>query len=212
MSSRPTCISPATNGSGDVRHRTLDELRKLDAAHHFSLDGVAHPHRGKGLAVPTLAEVVELAPALRLNLDLKPAGSRLVRALWRFIDDRGLHDRVLVASKHHRNVREFRALSRGRVATSASYREVRSFWSAVRLGLARLTKPAFDALQVPPHHRGLTVVDERLVAAAHARGVHVHVWTVDDPEAMLHWAELGVDGVMSDRPTLLGRVLGGARG
>jgi glycerophosphoryl diester phosphodiesterase len=63
------------------------------------------------------------------------------------------------------------------------------------------------AYQVPVRHRGLRVVDERFVARSHATGRHVHVWTVDDPGEMEHLLDLGVDGLISDRPDLLREVL-----
>jgi glycerophosphoryl diester phosphodiesterase len=66
----------------------------------------------------------------------------------------------------------------------------------------------FDALQVPPTWSGLTVVDERLVEAAHRHGIAVHVWTVDAPSEMRRLFALGVDAVMSDRPDLLRGALG----
>ena len=52
------------------------------------------------------------------------------------------------------------------------------------------------------------MVDDRFVAAAHAAGKAVHVWTVDDTESMERLIELGVDGIISDLPTNLCRVLG----
>uniref|UniRef100_UPI0039B82810 glycerophosphodiester phosphodiesterase family protein n=1 Tax=Albidovulum sp. TaxID=1872424 RepID=UPI0039B82810 len=69
-------------------------------------------------------------------------------------------------------------------------------------------RPGFRAVQVPVRHRGLPVVTPGFVRAAHAAGVQVHVWTVDEPAEMARLLDLGVDGIMSDRPTLLAEVLG----
>ena len=59
---------------------------------------------------------------------------------------------------------------------------------------------------MPVGHAGLTVVDRAFVEAAHAHGLHVHVWTIDAPEEMHRLLDLGVDGVMTDRPDLLREV------
>ena len=64
------------------------------------------------------------------------------------------------------------------------------------------------AYQVPERQGDLVVVDERFVAAAHASGKAVHVWTVNDTESMERLLGLGVDGIISDVPTTLCGVLG----
>ena len=49
----------------------------------------------------------------------------------------------------------------------------------------------------------LHVVDRRFVRYAHALGLHVHVWTIDEPEPMNHLLDLGVDGIMTDHIEVL---------
>ena len=86
-----------------------------------------------------------------------------------------------------------------------------TFWLASRLRLERLLRIPYDALQVPVRYGSRTVVDRRLVEAAHRRGLRVHVWTVDEPEEMRWLLGLGVDGLMSDGPDLLLEVVGRER-
>lgn len=196
-------LERTTNGHGLVHEHSLAELKRLDAGYHFSPDGLRHPHRSRGLVVPTLREVVDLAPELRLNVELKRRQPGIVEALWRLIEQHDMHQRILVAASDDALVQRFREVSHGQVATAAGFGEVTRFWLAARLRLSRLLSPPFDALQVPQRHGRFTVVDHRLVSAAHARAIHVHVWTVDQPEQMRRLLELGVDGLMSDRPDRL---------
>jgi glycerophosphoryl diester phosphodiesterase len=196
-------VNRTTNGSGKVADLTLSELRKLDAGYRFSPGGGAFPFRGKGLTIPTLEEAFALSPTVRFNVELKTAGRAAAHALWSFIEAGELHDRILVAAEVHATIRRFRRLSRERVATSASHREALAFLAATRLHLDGVLPVAFDALQIPVRHRGVRVLDRRLVQAAHRHGVQVHAWTIDDPAEMRELLALGVDGLMSDRPDLL---------
>ena len=199
-------LDRTTNGHGYIANFTFDELRRLDAGYRMSQDGRTFPFRGKGLRIPTFAELCELDASMRINVELKAEGVDLPRAMWRFIEERSLQDRVLVAAAKHSLVAEFRRACGGAVATSASAREVTLFWAAARAGATRALAIDYDALQVPVAQGPLTVVTPSFVSQAHARGVQVHVWTIDDAEEMRRLAALGVDGLMSDRPDVLASV------
>jgi glycerophosphoryl diester phosphodiesterase len=202
-------LDRTTDGSGSVSDRTLAEIKRCDAGYRFSLDGGStFPLRGQGLTVPTLAEVAEAFPNVRLNVDIKQKEPPIVDAMVALIDEHSLHDRILVASFQDEVVRAFRERAGGTVATSAAMGEARRFWLASRVGLAGLLATPYDALQVTPRYGRLTIVDGRFVRAAHRRGLDVHVWTVDDAGEMRQMLALGVDGLMSDRPDLLVEVLG----
>jgi glycerophosphoryl diester phosphodiesterase len=56
-----------------------------------------------------------------------------------------------------------------------------------------------------PHFR---LIDAKLVAAVHAAGKKILVWTVNRERAMLRFRELGVDGMISDDPHLLKETIG----
>ncbi|WKZ83638.1 MAG: glycerophosphodiester phosphodiesterase [Acidimicrobiia bacterium] len=187
-----------TDGVGRVWERGWEELRRLDAAHHFATEG-EFPYRGKGVGIPLLEEVVRSFPEVMLNLDLKQRG--VEQAVATEVLRLGVEDRVLIGSFHDTRIRRFRRITEGRVATSAGPREVsRAVTSAV--AGARVRGRA-DALQVPDR-----LASKRLIDAAHRGGKQVHVWTVNDPERMRQLLALGVDGIVTDRPDLLNEVLG----
>ena len=201
-------LERTTDGRGRVADHTLDALRTLDAAYHFSPDGAALPLRGRGITIPTLEEALELHPGVKWNVEIKAASDEAIETTLAFLERRGLEGRVLVAAANDSTNARLRKRIQGRFATSPGIREVFLYWLGVRLGLARFMRPGFDALQVPPSHGPLTVVDRRFVEAAHAHGVQVHVWTIDDPREMRRLIELGVDGLMTDEPALLLETLG----
>jgi glycerophosphoryl diester phosphodiesterase len=187
-------VDRTTNGSGAVARMTLDGIRGLDAGYRFS-------------RVPTLAEVYEEFPDPPVNIEIKEAQPGVEEAVLEVIREAGAVGRTLVASNRHGVVRRFRRISGGRILTAASRREIARFYLLSRLRLERLYRPAYDALQVPLDHRGTRVVTPRFLEAAHARGVRVDVWTINDPDEMRRLLDLGADGVMTDRPEELAGVL-----
>jgi glycerophosphoryl diester phosphodiesterase len=187
-----------TDATGSVSKRTIAELKEVDAAYRF--DPVHHfPHRGTGVQIPTLREVVEAFPSCIFTLDMKQPG--LEAALANEIVDLGISDQVIVGSFKDRRTRRFRKLVGPGVATSSA------MWETARLLLtAKAGYPVnikADALQVPVRMKGITVVNQKLVNGAHARGKQVHVWTVNDPDFMTELLDMGVDGIITDRPDLL---------
>lgn len=156
--------------------------------------------------VPTLAELFDALPGVRFNVDIKAEGA--VRPLAELIADRQAWDRVLVGSFSRRRLREFRRLTGGRVATSAHPLEVIAYRFSPTAWLARLLTPGKpDALQIPHRRRRLTVTSAGLLRRAHANGLHVHVWTIDDADEIGELLDRGVDGIVTDRTDILSDVL-----
>ncbi len=201
-------VDRTTGGSGAVASMTLEALRGMDAGHHFSRDGGrTYPYRAQGLRTPTLAEVLEGFPDAAINIDIKEIQRGQEAAVLEVLREAGAEGRALVVSEHHAVVRRVRALSGGRVATGASRREIAVFYLMSALRLEGLLSPDYAALQVPVYYGGLALVTRRFVEAAHARGVRVDAWTVNDPAEMHRLLDLGVDVVMTDLPETLARVL-----
>ena len=157
-------------------------------------------------AVPTLAELFDAFPDTRFNIDLKSESA--VTALVDFLAARPDEGRVLVGSFSRRRLNTFRELTAGRVPTSAHPLEVAAFRLLPSGQLAKLvTRGRVAALQIP-HRRGrLVIATPGLIRRAHAAGLHVHVWTIDDPAEMALLVDRGVDGLITDRTDLLKEVL-----
>jgi glycerophosphoryl diester phosphodiesterase len=111
---------------------------------------------------------------------------------------------VLLTSEDAARMHRLRATAAG-VAFGASRDEVAGWFRAAATG--SMPPPGPMALQLPVAHEGTLLVTPALVALAHAHGVAVHVWTVNDPTEMQRLIDLGVDGIVTDEPRVLVRVL-----
>lgn len=195
-------LERTTDGSGPVVEHTFEDLQQLDAGYGFSPEH-DHPQRGRGVRIPTLDELLLSFPHVILTLDLKAGG--IEAPLHDLIARRKAWDRVIVGSFRDRRLRRFRTIAEGRVATSSGPAETARFLTAARTG--RATRMQADALQVPARAGPIQVVTERTVRAAHESGKQVHVWTVNDRERMVELLDLGVDGIITDRPDVLRDVM-----
>ncbi len=145
--------------------------------------------------IPLLEEMLATWPELRVNIDCKTdtAVPALVAALTRC----DALDRVCVGAFSDKRMRQLNALLGHRLCTALAP------MAAVALRFGKPRSAAADAAQVPVSQGPLTVVNEKFVAKAHALGIKVHVWTIDEPVEMHRLLDLGVDGIMTDKPLIL---------
>ena len=214
-------VDRTTASSGTIASYTLAELREMDFSYWW-IPGAdvtpgrpadEYPFRGKApgdraFGIATLREVLERFPGVVLNLDIKqtaPVVAPYEEALAGLLAEYDRIDDVIVASFLDPATDAFRGFA-PRVPTSAGTVATAEAWRAVQAGEPMPDIPAV-AFQVPERQGDLVVVDEPFVAAAHAAGKAVHVWTVNDTESMERLVDLGVDGIISDLPTTLCGVL-----
>lgn len=156
--------------------------------------------------VPALEDLLGAWPDLRVNIDVKAASA--VGPTVEVVERVRAHDRVCIASFSDARRRAVLAALSRPVATSAGSGTVVRFRAVTSSSTAsRRVLRGVDCLQVPERQGGVTVVTRRTVAAAHAAGVQVHVWTVNAAEHMHRLLDLGVDGIVTDRADVLRDVL-----
>ncbi len=194
---------------GTIEGRTLDELRGLDAGGGFTPDGGASfPFRGKGIAVPTLAEAFARYPEMRFNIDAKVDDPALARALVDVIVAARAEDRVCVGSFFDAQAERLGGLA-PRCARYLPQQAATCHVLAARAGGGGESCPGGYDLADLPHRLGeMVVVDAGVLDHFHRLGVPVHVWTVDEEAEMRALLALGADGIVTDRPDVLARVLG----
>jgi glycerophosphoryl diester phosphodiesterase len=153
--------------------------------------------------IPLLEDLLAAFPHARINIDPKHDGA--VRPLASLLLRMGAVERVGIGSFSDQRLALMRKLCGPRLCTSLGPPNIARLVLASR-GVPVGTIPA-PCAQVPTRQGRVTVVTERFVAEAHRRGMQVHVWTIDDPDEMHRLVDLGVDGIMTDRPTILKQVL-----
>jgi glycerophosphoryl diester phosphodiesterase len=207
-------VHASADGVAVVHHDpTLD--RCTDGSGRIALlpaAGLAGVRVGGREPVPLLEEVLTALPDTRVTVEVKSAAA--VEATLAVLERVDAWPRVCLGGFDERWLVRARRLAGPRLCTSMGQASAfalrsRAWLDALPGPLSRLPGPPFagQLAQLPRRAGPLTVVDERLVAAAHAAGREVHVWTVDDPAEMVELLDMGVDGLLSDRPDLLRDVL-----
>lgn len=210
-------VDRTTNASGAIAHMTLDELKRLDNAYWWApgdavspgLDPSAYPYRGRApedveFQIATLEEVLERFPDTVLNMDIKQTAPEVVPYEQPLADLLRRYDRadsVIVSSFSDAAAASFHAIA-PEFSVGAATAEVAEFWRCVQAGERPPATPSV-ALQVPDTFGDLVVVDQRFVDVAHEMGKVVHVWTINDAPTMGRLLDMGVDGLISDYPTVM---------
>jgi glycerophosphoryl diester phosphodiesterase len=157
--------------------------------------------------IPRFEELLLAWPDIRINID--PKRDNAVGPLIRVLKDCDAIDRVCVTSFSDARIATIREALGPTLCTGAGP------LATTRLRFGSWSGPlgflwggfVSGCAQIPVTQYGIRLVDERLVFFAHAKGLQVHVWTIDDPIEMNRLIDLGVDGLMTDQPAVLKQVL-----
>ena len=199
-------VDRTTNGSGAINEMSFDQLQNLDAAYRWPYEGDAAPYRGTGVRIPRLRDVLTRFRDFRFVIEIKQREPAISGDLCLLISELELTERAVVASFHTDALADFRERC-PRVATSAYPSEVVWFLIYQKLGLISLLHPEAHALQLPMERYGISLAETDVFEDAASRGMHVDIWTINDPETMADLARKGVGGIITDRPDLLMEVL-----
>jgi glycerophosphoryl diester phosphodiesterase len=178
-------VERTTSGRGQVRSLGTAELQALDA--------------GMEQGIPTLDDVfLAFGPSLLYNVELKDFG----------LSDGGLAIAVAdrIAAYHLENhvvVSSFNPLAVRRARKNLS--------RTTMVGILWWKRPRWLrhlGVQAEADHPYFPLVDEEYMDWAREKGYRVHVWTVDEPAEARRLAELGVHGIITNKPALIREALG----
>ncbi len=196
-------LDRTTDGSGLLSNHTWREVTKL--------------RDGSGNRLLRVDEMLDTFPEMIFNIDAKvdDVAQPLIDAICRT----NAAGRVCVASFNEKRLRFVRK-ELPQVATSLGVRAIGKLVVASKLPrklrsrmLRAVPGPEkrCEVAQVPMVHRHVKILSEEFVDTAHNRAIAVHVWTINDLDAVDSLLELGVDGIITDEPTAV-RDLMRARG
>lgn len=179
-------LDRTTDGSGLVRGLSLVELRRLDAGRWFD-------ERFAGERIPTLAEALDLLRPVRVVIEIKNGPIYYPEIAARVVDSIRTvgHPDVTISSFDHPVLLEVKA--------RAPELDTAVLFFARPLHPVRLAQDV-GAGVLQPHW---SYVTPDLIASAHAAGLRVEAWVVDEPPHLAHVVGLGVDGIITNRPDRL---------
>tara|TARA_B100001142_G_scaffold328061_1_gene387218 strand:+ start:178 stop:978 length:801 start_codon:yes stop_codon:yes gene_type:complete len=182
-------LDRVTEHSGKISDLTSKEISNIQ------IDGFAK--------IPTLLELLETFPEAKLNID--PKADSVVQPLTDLLKHTNSVSRVCIGSFSDKRIKHIRKELGSGLCVSAGPKKVVKF-IAGKLTFSKF-KSDYHCLQVPQRSGPVRIITHDFVKRAHSRGLQVHVWTVDDPYEMNELLDLGVDGLMTDEPSILKNVL-----
>lgn len=199
-------IDETSNGKGNIKNMTFEELRGFDFG----------SYRGEefaGTKIPSLDEFLEVSLKMGdkmkvLDIELKSevpgkTGIEVVEKMLKAVDEHGLMDKLLVSSFDPALLVACKKVD-SRCRTGILYSPERKLAYKITLDPVKFCREiGCDALH--PH---FIYVTKRYVERAHNAGIEINPWTVDSERVAKRLIRLGVDGLITDDPGLMNRLLG----
>lgn len=181
-------LDRTSNAQGRIPEYTFSELRAMDFGYHF------YNCTRKGIKIPTLDEVYELAKPLGLivNVEIKPSYPEIIPACYEIAKRHGMLENVIYSSFDHFQVRRMKEQYPDTfVAPLYNFNMVNPWNYCPELGAAAI-HPKYTQIQL----------DKDYVKNCHDRGIRVHTWTVNTEEQMQQMLDLGVDAIITNYPDI----------
>jgi glycerophosphoryl diester phosphodiesterase len=203
-------LDRTSDGTGHAIDFTLAELKERNFGFKFKDPSGARPYRDQPVRLATLEELFTRFPTMPMVIELKDRetnGARAAAELARLIEKYQRTASVIVASFDDATLAEFRRASGDRVFTATAMQTARQFVICNKAWLDWFAPTGHQALQIPVAAAGFQLDTPSLIRAAHRRNMAVHYWTINDADEMKRLILLGADGIMTDRPDRMLKVL-----
>ncbi len=144
--------------------------------------------------IPVLADLLMAWPAIRFNIDVKDEPA--IRPMVGVLEKTNAWNRVCLTSFSGHRLNAARRL----LPQPVCYATTPASIGAIRIGLpAGLLRTRFASRSIQCAQIPVSMATRQFIGRAHAAGLQVHVWTVNDPQTMASLLDLGADGIMTDQ-------------
>lgn len=212
IASHDPTVDRITTGSGRINDLTLAEIKQFDAGEKFvDLKGT-QPYKGKGVALATVEEIFQHFPYMPAVIELKDTNEpflyeAMIQEMWRLIQKYNMQDKAIIASFDHAINQRFQEISTGQVAIGGGESEAKRYIIKLLLRLNGIIRTDAQAFQLPLEQHNIDLTQRNIIKGSQHLGIDVYYWTINDEATMRKLVRRDVDGIMSDNPALLSRVL-----
>lgn len=194
-------IDETSNGKGTITQMTLEEFRSYDFGSYYD-------EKFKDTKAPTLEEFLTLCEKADIdvmNIEIKPSKENdmtIVKKTIEAVKAHGLFDKLLVSSFSAKMLLESKKIDR-KCKTAFLYSPKDKIVMKILFSAARFAK----ALGVSALHPHYTLVTDKYVIKAHELGIKVNPWTVNKEKDIRRMIKFGVDGIITDYPELVNKII-----
>lgn len=203
-------IDKTSDGQGLISELSYKELQAFNFGYWFQGQNRTYPYRKEHIPLPKVKELLTEFQDKILILELKDKGSWGMRAAEKLSELLKLHlpnSHMVVASFRNEVMKHFARITAGKVLTSAPKKEAAEFVTASKSGLSSVHHPPDKLLHLPAEYKGLPLATEEIIRDAHTQNIAVHYWTINKAEQMQQMISLGADGIVTDRPDILLKII-----
>lgn len=207
-------INNLSDGTGLIKDYTYDELLKFNFGAKFKDPKGNMPYQNKHVDLLKTEDLIKKYPDKLFIFEIKDNGAQgelVAQKLYELVKKYQLQDQVCIASFDKNTIKKFREISHNEFITSSSYNEVFNYVINTYSGTDAFYTPVSSGFQIPPSE-GVSGVKIDLsnrffLARAHRHNMFVHYWTINDEKTMQQLLSLNVDGIITDDPALLNKIM-----
>ena len=186
---------------------SLEEIQSLDAAYNFSDSSGNYLYRNKGYRIPSLEEVLKRFNSEKINIEIKDHRKLGLSDLFELVKKYDMEQKILFISSNYSVIKEFRKISKNKIATGASKSDIKRM---IYFGNLPWYKIPFDVFQMPFYSKKVEkygLKNPKWIENMRSKGLEVHYWTIDNYKDIKKAFSIGASGVITNRPKLAYKLL-----